>query len=106
MQRKCFLLQLKQDRIDDYLAAHDVWPDMLDAIRHAGIKNYSLFLQRDTGLIVGYFEADDPDQALRTLGESTINARWQAHMAEYFASTDGDLESDSITQLEHYFHTE
>ena len=105
MQRRCFLLQLKKDRIEDYLAAHDVWPEMLDAIRQAGLENYSLFLQKETGLIVGYFEADDPDQALHTLGETEINTRWQAHMEEYFEGG-GDLETGGLTWLEQYFHTE
>ena len=33
-----------QERIDDYLAAHrHVWPEMLDALRGAGIRNYTIF---------------------------------------------------------------
>ncbi len=35
---------MKPDRIDEYVAAHDVWPEMLDAIKAAGIRNYTIFL--------------------------------------------------------------
>jgi L-rhamnose mutarotase len=104
MQRRGFLLRLKLDRIDDYLAAHDVWPDMLDAIRKAGIENYSLFLHRDTGLIFGYFEGENPDRAIRTLGKTKINAEWEEHMAKYFEGAGGDLETGGIAWLDEYFH--
>ena len=106
MQRRGVVLQVTQDRIDDDLAAHDVWPEMLSAIRQVGIENYSMFLQRDTGLIVGYFEAADPEQALAALGKTTINTKWQAHVAEYFTTRGGDLETGGVTWLEQYFHTD
>ncbi|WP_228834964.1 L-rhamnose mutarotase [Nocardia abscessus] len=36
-ERVCFLLALRPERIDDYLAAHTtVWPEMLDALRALG----------------------------------------------------------------------
>ena len=47
MERVCFLLQVRPDRLDEYRARHrEVWPEMLDALREAGWRNYSLFLAR------------------------------------------------------------
>ena len=34
MKRVCFLLRVKKDRVDDYLRAHDVWPEVRDATAH------------------------------------------------------------------------
>jgi L-rhamnose mutarotase len=59
MSRYCFLLHVQPERIAEYRARHrEVWPEMLRALRHAGWRNYSLFLRPD-GLLVGYVESDD-----------------------------------------------
>ena len=105
MKRVCFLLRVKKDRVDDYLRAHDVWPEVLDAIRKVGIRNYSMFVREDDGLLVGYFEAEDPEKSLRELGEMDVNGRWQEHMAPYFESGSGDLQKGGPEWLEQYFYT-
>nr|WP_296773565.1 L-rhamnose mutarotase [Rhodococcus sp. (in: high G+C Gram-positive bacteria)] len=103
LQRVCFLLALRPDRVDDYLAAHEyVWPEMLDALRTAGWRNYSLFLRREDGLVVGYVESEDPAAMTAAISATDVDARWQATMAEYFepsARPDEPLEF-----LTHYFH--
>jgi L-rhamnose mutarotase len=59
MQRVCFTLQVRPDRLEEYRARHRaVWPDMLAALRGAGWTDYSLFLRGD-GLLVGYLETED-----------------------------------------------
>ncbi|MDY6997356.1 MAG: L-rhamnose mutarotase [Actinomycetota bacterium] len=103
-QRVCFLLPLRPDRIDDYLAAHeDVWPDMLDALRQAGWHNYSLFLRPDDGLVVGYLETPDFEAAQRRMSETEVNAKWQAGMAEFFQHPDAHPD-DAMQPLTEYFH--
>src|SRR3972149_10679911 len=102
MQRICFILRVKMDRIQDYLNAHQVWPEMEKAISDAGIRNYSMFVRED-GLLVGYFEAEDPEASLRTLGQTDVNRRWQEHMAEYFESG-GDLQKGGVQRLTAYYY--
>ena len=103
MQRCCFTLQIKKDRISEYLAAHEVWPEMLQAISDAGFQNYSLFLSED-GLAVGYFETDNLEETLAKLGDTEVNRKWQEHMAEYF-DTGGDLKTGGIEWLKQYFYS-
>jgi len=101
-ERVCFLLRLKPDRIDDYLAAHQtVWPEMLDALRAAGYRNYSLFVRPDDGLVVGYFETDDVEATNAAMARADVNERWQSTMAEYFESGHPDR---SLQRLTEYFH--
>jgi L-rhamnose mutarotase len=84
MERVCFLLQVRADRMDEYKARHrEVWPEMLEALSEAGWRNYSLFARPD-GLLVGYVETEDFDAAQRAMGATAVNARWQAEMAEVF----------------------
>jgi len=104
-RRVCFTMQLKPERVDDYLAAHEtVWPEMLDALRETGWHDYSLFLDREKGLVVGYLETDDFDAAVAAMDEREVNARWQAGMAEFFAEESAP--DSTMNRLTEYFHLE
>jgi L-rhamnose mutarotase len=84
MQRVCFILRVRPDRLQEYKERHRaVWPEMLDALRAAGWSNYSLFLRGD-GLLVGYFETEDYERAQAAIDATDVNARWQAEMAPFF----------------------
>lgn len=80
-QRSAFVLRVKPDRIDEYVAAHAaVWPEMLQALRDAGIRNYSIF--RDGNQVFGYFESDDLEAAGAHLARQEVVTRWQDAMAD------------------------
>ena len=105
MQRICFLLQVKADRLDEYKAKHEsVWPEMLDALRETGWHNYSLFLRED-GLLVGYFETPDFDKAVAGMQTQEVNERWQSMMAPFFENIDGAAD-ESLQPLEQVFYLE
>ena len=107
MQRVCFLLRVRSDRLDEYRARHRaVWPDMLAALSAAGWGNYSLFLRED-GLLVGYLETDDFAGAQRAMEDTAVNARWQAEMAEFFELPGGEPGGRvdiGLERLEEVFH--
>jgi len=103
MQRVCFCLQVKPDRIEDYKARHrQVWPEMLTALRETGWGNYSLFLRPD-GLLVGYLETEDFQKAVLGMQGREVNERWQREMAPFFASLE-DAPDKAMTPLEEIFH--
>jgi L-rhamnose mutarotase len=103
VERVCFTMRLKPERVDDYLAAHEaVWPEMLDALRETGWADYSLFVDREAALVVGYLETDDFERAVAAMNERDVNARWQATMAGFFAE---EAAPDStLKRLDQYFH--
>lgn len=104
MERVCFLLKVKPDRLDEYKRRHAaVWPDMLQALCETGWHNYSLFL-RDDGLLVGYFETPDLRAALDGMAAREVNARWQADMAPFFEGLDGRRPDEGFLQLEQVFY--
>jgi L-rhamnose mutarotase len=107
MERVCFLLRVRPERLEEYRRRHRaVWPEMLDALRTAGWRNYSLFLGED-GLLVGYLETEDFGAALAAMGETGVNARWQAEMAEFFVPGDiagGSDPQPPLRRLEEVFH--
>ncbi|MCO5967482.1 L-rhamnose mutarotase [Actinoallomurus soli] len=103
MQRVCFLLKVRQDRLEEYRERHQaVWPDMLTALRAAGWRNYSIF-SRDDGLLVGYLETDDFDAARAAMENTEVNARWQAEMAPFFEGLDGRPD-EGMVPLAEVFH--
>jgi L-rhamnose mutarotase len=81
VQRVGFVLRVKPDRVDEYVAAHrEVWPEMLAALKAAGIRNYTIF--RDGDRMFGYFETDDALAAEAYLRHQEVSTRWQEAMAD------------------------
>lgn len=104
MQRVCFLLKVRQERMAEYVERHrEVWPEMLDALRETGWHNYSLFL-RDDGLLIGYLETPDFQAALDGMAGREINERWQNDMAPFFETLDGRHADESMVPLQEVFH--
>jgi L-rhamnose mutarotase len=104
--RYCVNLQVRPERMTEYVERHrEVWPEMLQALRDAGWRNYSLFLRED-GLLVGYVEADDLASAQAAMAATEVNARWQAEMAPFFAGIDGRAPDEGFVLLTEVFHLE
>ncbi len=101
MQRVCFVLQVKKDRLAEYKERHKaVWPEMIAALKETGWNNYSLFL-RDDGMLVGYVETPDFQAALDGMAGLDVNARWQAQMKEFFEDPAGRAPDEQMRPLEH-----
>jgi len=104
VERVCFLIHVRADRLDEYRARHrEVWPEMLEALRETGWHNYSLFLGED-GLLVGYLECDDFETARAGMAAREVNARWQAEMAPFFELSAGERPDTGLLRLEEVFH--
>ena len=104
MQRVCFVLQVKPERLEEYKERHrQVWPEMQAALRETGWRNYSLFL-RDDGLLVGYLEAENFERARSAMAQREVNERWQREMRDFFVQPDGGLPDRAMRPLEEVFH--
>ncbi|ASQ98323.1 L-rhamnose mutarotase [Streptomyces sp. 11-1-2] len=104
MRRVCFLLKVRQDRIEEYRERHEaVWPEMRAALAETGWHNYSLFLRED-GLLAGYLETEDFEAAQAAMAATEVNARWQAEMAPFFEALDGAKPDEAMKPLTEVFH--
>ena len=104
MERICFVLQVKPDRLVEYRRRHrEVWPDMLSALRETGWNNYSLFLRSD-GMLVGYLETEDFAAARAGMASREVNERWQNEMADFFQQPAGILPDRAMQPLDEVFH--
>ena len=103
-ERVCFQLSVRPDLLEEYKARHrEVWPEMLEALRRAGWRNYSLFLRPD-GFLIGYLECQDFEAAQRAMEDTDVNARWQADMAPFFELPEGARPDTGFERLEEIFH--
>ena len=106
MERVCFQLRVRPDRLAEYKVRHAaVWPGMLHALAEHGWHNYSLFLRPD-GLLIGYFETPSVEAAQAGMDAIEVNARWQVEMAEFFEDLDGARPDTGFERLEEVFHLE
>lgn len=106
MQRVCFQLQVKPERLEEYTARHRaVWPEMLQALKRSGWHNYSLFLRED-GLLIGYVEVESLAAAQAAMDAEDINAAWQEQMGEFFIDLDGARPDTGFLELQEVFHLE
>ena len=98
-KRSAFVLRVRPEKIDEYVEAHrNVWPEMLAALRDAGIRNYTIF--RNGNEVFGYFESDDLEAAAAYLEAQEVNARWQDTMADLL---DGRVPDAGPPALEEIF---
>jgi L-rhamnose mutarotase len=102
MRRMGHILGLKPEAIEEYKRLHAaVWPEMLDALRAAGARDYSIFIHGDE--LFAYLEVEDFDAFRASMAAAPINDRWQAEMASLI-----DPLTDPATgfhqRLEEIFH--
>ena len=97
-QRSAFVLHVRPEKMDEYVAAHaSVWPEMLDALRGAGIRNYSIF--RAGTEVFGYFEADDLAAAELYLSQQEVCTRWQDHIAPLLDARVSDAGPPALEEI-------
>jgi L-rhamnose mutarotase len=104
MQRVCFLLHIRPGKLEEYKARHRaVWPEMIQALRDSGWNNYSLFLTGD-GLLIGYLETDNFQQAVAKMCLLEVNRLWQQEMAPFFVLPNGEAPDQWMTPIEEIFY--
>ena len=103
MQRIAFIINLKPDADPvEYKRRHDeIWPEMVAALRGAGMHNYSIF--RDGSKLFAYLEVDDLAAMKAALADDPVNARWQAYMRDMI-SIETDPETGFARLLPEMFH--
>lgn len=104
MQRIAFLIRVKPEKLEAYRKLHNpIWPELIEELKAAGLRNYSLWLQPD-GTEFGYLECDDWQAACAYLAESEVHDRWQQLMQEYLLTPVSDEEGGQpIEMLERVF---
>lgn len=82
MQRHAFKMRLNPGMEAEYTRRHDeIWPDLVQLLKDAGISNYSIHLDRESNTLFGYLERRD-DHAMDDLPNHPVMQRWWAWMGD------------------------
>ena len=82
MERYAWRAILKDGKRDEYIKRHDeIWPEMVELLKKAGIENYSIWLTGNE--LFGYYECSKGiDFAGRVQAESPIVEKWNEYMKD------------------------
>ena len=82
MVRKGFKMKLYPGMEAEYEKRHnELWPEMQDMIHEYGGKNYTIFLDRETLVLYGYIEVEDPAKWDES-ADTAVNRKWWDFMAD------------------------
>ncbi len=86
MPRLAFKMQLNPGCEHEYRKRHDeIWPELKTLLKETGIKNYSIFLDKQTNSLFGVLEIAE-EKAMDALPEHPVMKRWWAHMKDIMAT--------------------
>ena len=103
MQRVAFLLRLRPGTEEAYDQAHkEVWPEMLAALKNAGISDYSIF-RRERDLVL-CFRVDDFEKAWERLDRDPVNCKWQESMKPLFEEVGGRGPAERFAMMKEVFY--
>ncbi len=90
MARLAFKMKLHRGFEDEYKKRHDeLWPELQQLLKSAGISEYSIFLDTETRILFGVLKAEDP-QILNNLPAEPVMQRWWAYMKDIMESNPDD----------------
>lgn len=82
MNRTAFKMKLKPGCEAEYKKRHDeIWPELAELLKNSGILDYSIFLDRETGLLFA-FQKQSGDQGSQDLGTHPIVQKWWEYMSD------------------------
>ena len=107
MQRVGFEMKIRPEMVDEYKQRHDdIWPEMSDALRRTGWRNYTIFF-KDDGTLFGYVECDESFEASQAgMAKEGVNERWQDDMVPFFQLPEGEHADENMIVWREVFHAD
>ena len=82
MNRSAFKMKLKKGFEVEYKKRHDeIWPQLLELLSEAGVSDYSIFLDEETGTLFAVQNTEE-EAGSQDLGENPIVKKWWDYMAD------------------------
>ena len=95
--------EIKEEYLEEYILMHsNPWPEIMQAHRDAGIRNYSIF---QSGTKFFYcFECDDVDKAFQYLAKNEVCQKWNAITSKMVKGSFDFNEDSPITKMQEVFY--
>lgn len=102
MEKVAFLMKLKPGFEAEYKKRHDeIWPELSAVLTEAGVYDYSIYLDRATGVLFAVQKRTENNTA-DDLPNHPVVKKWWAYMADIM-DTNAD-NSPVSTSIECVFH--
>lgn len=83
MKRFAFKMYLKPGCEKEYERRHAaIWPELKRQITESGVRNYSIFFDRETNILFGYQEIEGDANSQDAKAADEITRRWWDYMAD------------------------
>jgi L-rhamnose mutarotase len=103
MKTRAFRMKLKPGMVEEYRRRHDeLWPELAEALRGAGIYDYSIFLDEETLHLFAVLKLRDGDTSA-ALPEQPVMRRWWDYMADLMETEPGNRPREWPLQPVFYF---
>lgn len=80
--RKAFKMFLNKGSEVEYKKRHhEIWPELKDLLKSAGITNYSIFLDEETSVLFGVLDCHD-ETGFQNLPLQPIMQKWWDYMKD------------------------
>jgi len=82
MIRKASIMHVNMDCFAEYKRRHDeLWPEMAAELKNHGCRNYSIFLDEETGQLFAYAEIES-EKRWAQMAKTDVCQRWWAYMKD------------------------
>jgi len=100
MKRVAFKMYLKEGRKEEYIRRHhEIWPEVVDLLKKAGVEDYSIFLDEQTHALFAV-QTITSDEGSQSLGHQEIIQKWWDHMADIMeVNTDNSPVSEELEEV-------
>jgi len=80
MKRYAFKMRIPTEHVAEYRRRHDeIWPDLVSALKEAGISDYSIFLDEETGWLFALMHIEDEAKLGDLAGKDVMRRWWDAN---------------------------
>lgn len=102
MEQIAFRMTLNPGQADEYRRRHrDIWPELIELLKAAGISDYSIFLHDDTNSLFAVLRRT-PDHTMDQLPLEPVMKKWWAYMSDIMQSA---VNNEPVVEpLERVFH--
>ena len=92
MEKYAWKATVLEGKLDEYIKRHDeIWPELLEVLENAGIKNYTIWNVGNE--LFGYYECEKGvDFAAKVQNESPVVDKWNEYMKDVMV-----MEMDPVT---------
>ena len=104
MEKIAFVMNLNPGQAAEYERRHDeIWPDLVDTLKQAGISDYSIFLEKSSCKLFAVLKRSE-NHGMERLPIDPVVKKWWDYMADIMETHDDNRPVEESLKL--VFHWE